>query len=406
MSERTCTDFQKMGQGSLVDKAKELTMMPDFQCHPCNSILDEYLPKLKNEPNVGKFRRLLVVERGKLNEPTVSLDTLPEELEIEDKVLDILIKLGEQMLEATKVVKKELSEEFGDVSDSGRKCDLVFRYADIEVLNIEFKRVDSSIRDLAVHSSKNVRLARCIQESHVGPRVAKPSVLMGDVAGYIGAFYQLRCMDDIAIAGTTTSSTAQLPRSRGAPLSFMQDKSLAMLFNYVLYLEKQEQEVIEAKEQWQLVQERNRFIRGRSSSADIESESTKPFENVVILTPTKKRKFTNLEDTMLIRHDRRDSSPSPAPRQLNEAFVLFLAPSQAPIILFSSASLCDVLKSKYRPLDLDVNIESKLNVEYRGPGYMTADISMRWLVTFDEQLNGRKIALLLDNAPGHGKEDF
>ena len=53
------------------------------------------------------------------------------------------------MLEATKVVKKELSDEFGDVSDSGRKCDLVFRYAGVDISNIEFKRVDSSVRDLA-----------------------------------------------------------------------------------------------------------------------------------------------------------------------------------------------------------------------------------------------------------------
>ncbi|KAG0297600.1 hypothetical protein BGZ96_005703 [Linnemannia gamsii] len=233
MSQRTCTDFHEMGQSSLIEAAKEFATIPGFEDHPCYSILDKYLPRLKKEQSVEKFGRFLVVQRGKLNEPAVDLDALPPELEVEDKVLDILIKLGEQMLEATKVIKKELSDEFGDVSDSGRKCDLVFRFSGIEVSNIEFKRAETSARDLAVQSSKNVRLARCIQESHVKLGMSKASVLMGDVAGFIGAFYQLKYMGDITIAGTTASSTAQLPRSRGALLAFMQDKSLAMLFNYV-----------------------------------------------------------------------------------------------------------------------------------------------------------------------------
>ncbi|KAF9962876.1 hypothetical protein BGZ70_007827, partial [Mortierella alpina] len=67
--------------------------MPGFEGHPCNTILEGYLLRLKAERNVEKFRRFLVVERGKLNEPTLDLDAMPEELEIEDKVLDILIKL-------------------------------------------------------------------------------------------------------------------------------------------------------------------------------------------------------------------------------------------------------------------------------------------------------------------------
>jgi len=38
-----------------------------------------------------KLRRHHIVERGKLNEPTLDLDTIPEKLEIEDTVMDILI---------------------------------------------------------------------------------------------------------------------------------------------------------------------------------------------------------------------------------------------------------------------------------------------------------------------------
>ncbi|KAK3804707.1 MAG: hypothetical protein JOS17DRAFT_781621 [Linnemannia elongata] len=64
----------------LIDTAKEFATIPGFEEHPCNSILEKYLPGLKTERNVEKFRRLLVVERGKLNEPTVDPDALPEEL--------------------------------------------------------------------------------------------------------------------------------------------------------------------------------------------------------------------------------------------------------------------------------------------------------------------------------------
>ncbi|KAG0313926.1 hypothetical protein BGZ99_008473 [Dissophora globulifera] len=260
MSEQTCSDFHEMGLSSLIDTAKEFATMPGFEDHPCNSILDKYLPRLKMELNVEKFKRFLIVERGRLNEQHLTLILCPKKcsfitkspfgsaapsendcLSVWKSIFDIVIMkisnhTGEQMLEATKVIKRELSDEFGDISDSGRKCDLVFRYAGIDISNIEFKKADTSMRDLAIQSSKNVRLARCIQESCVEFGVARPSVLMGDVAGFVGAFYQLTYMGDIAIAGTTTSSTVQLPKSRGALLAFMQDKSLAMLFNYVYSL--------------------------------------------------------------------------------------------------------------------------------------------------------------------------
>ncbi|KAG0333607.1 hypothetical protein BG004_000762 [Podila humilis] len=67
--------------------------MPGFEDHPCNAILGKYLSTLKTELNMDKFKRFLVVELSALNEPTVDLDNMPEEFEIEDKMLDILIKL-------------------------------------------------------------------------------------------------------------------------------------------------------------------------------------------------------------------------------------------------------------------------------------------------------------------------
>ena len=53
-----------------------------------------------------------------------------------------------------------------------------------------------------------------------------------------------------------------------------------------------------------------------------------------------------------------------------------------------------------------MDVESKLDVSYHGTGYMTSDIFLAWLLAFDQDMAGRRIALLMDNAPGHGKEDL
>jgi hypothetical protein len=101
------------------------------------------------------------------------------------------------MLEATKATKKDLCSEFGDISECDRQCDLVFRYAGIDISNIEIKKVDTSARDLAAQSSKNVRLARCIQENHIELGVKKPSVLMEDVGGkWFTVTLPERCMKE------------------------------------------------------------------------------------------------------------------------------------------------------------------------------------------------------------------
>ncbi|KAF8937738.1 hypothetical protein BGZ58_002229 [Dissophora ornata] len=93
-------------------------------------------------------------------------ENLPVEASMEDKVLEILILLGEKVLEASKVMKQMQSSEYGDISDSGRKVDCIFMYENIELSNIEFKKEDASERDLAIQNRKNVRLARCLQEAH------------------------------------------------------------------------------------------------------------------------------------------------------------------------------------------------------------------------------------------------
>jgi hypothetical protein len=57
---------------------------------------------------------------------------------------------------------------------------------DVELSNIEVKHPGSSKVELTIQNRKNVRLARCIQESHSALGIDKPSILMGDVCGTFG----------------------------------------------------------------------------------------------------------------------------------------------------------------------------------------------------------------------------
>jgi hypothetical protein len=56
------------------------------------------------------------------------------------------------------------------------------------------------------------------------------------------------------------------------------------------------------------------------------------------------------------------------------------------------------------PRDLDPDVKAKLDTSFGGSGYMTTELFTTWLLAFDAAMDGRQIALLMDNAPGHGKE--
>ncbi|KAI8594373.1 hypothetical protein EDD21DRAFT_449425 [Dissophora ornata] len=73
-------------------------------------------------------------------------------------------------------------------------------YKDIELSNVEFKRTDISSRNIALQCRKNVRLGRCLQEAHATYGFKDASVIMGDVAGFVGLFYQVKPMREVSIA--------------------------------------------------------------------------------------------------------------------------------------------------------------------------------------------------------------
>ena len=56
---------------------------------------------------------------------------------------------------------------------------------------------------------------------------------------------------------------------------------------------------------------------------------------------------------------------------------------------------------------LDEETHARLKTCLRGSGYMTYELFKEWLEEFDTamELEGRRIALVMDNVPGHGTDD-
>lgn len=54
-----------------------------------------------------------------------------------------------------------------------------------------------------------------------------------------------------------------------------------------------------------------------------------------------------------------------------------------------------------RPRGLDKNLESQIKTDFTGSGYMTKELFTDWLRELDERVRSRRVALLMDNAPGH-----
>ncbi|KAG0266843.1 hypothetical protein BGZ95_002980 [Linnemannia exigua] len=163
----------------------------------------------------------------------------------------VTIHSGEKILEASKVLRQQQASEYGDVSDTGRKVDLIFMYKDIELLNVEFKRTDISSRNIALQCRKTVQLGRCLQKAHATYGFKDASVIMGDVAGSVGLFYQVKPMHEVSIAGKTSASMVYLPITSGAMEAFVEGASLAMSWKFV-FLEGQGPKIARAKERHQI----------------------------------------------------------------------------------------------------------------------------------------------------------
>ena len=92
MSKRACKHFEEFEQEELVETAKTLSIIEGFEQHECSAILRRYAPILA-EDGVHKFMVKLIMERGSIFEKHQDQERLPACVELEDKVLQILIIL-------------------------------------------------------------------------------------------------------------------------------------------------------------------------------------------------------------------------------------------------------------------------------------------------------------------------
>ncbi|KAG0226071.1 hypothetical protein BGW42_003930 [Actinomortierella wolfii] len=247
----------------LLQKARQLSRMPDFTSHSASTVLAEYRTCLIQH-GVEGLRRKTIVDRGVLY-GQFGAESLSPEAIVKDKTLRILELLCNFILNPW-FPKNDPSESdclhlwtsvFGILVEkiqiktciqnyeenaapgarrsvgTGRKVDCIFVAEDMEISNIEFKRPNISGTEIAIQNRKNVRQARCIQESLCSLGVQEPVVYMADVQGYAGAFYRICPMGDIAVAGATTEDMVHLPSTPGGLLEFLEDSSLAIMWNYI-----------------------------------------------------------------------------------------------------------------------------------------------------------------------------
>ncbi|KAI7830770.1 hypothetical protein BC939DRAFT_261085 [Gamsiella multidivaricata] len=99
------------------------------------------------------------------------------------KSKNITLHTGEQILSSSKVVNKGLQLEFGDMAESGRRCDMLFRSGAVELANIEIKTVAQSGSVPVCQNRKNVRLNRCVRVALQELGMENATVIAGDIVG-------------------------------------------------------------------------------------------------------------------------------------------------------------------------------------------------------------------------------
>jgi hypothetical protein len=90
MSERACHHSEKSQENELVRSAKASSLIEGFDQHECLTTLKKYIPILAKN-TVQKLEVKLIIDRGTIFEKYRDQERLPPSIEVEDKVLQVLI---------------------------------------------------------------------------------------------------------------------------------------------------------------------------------------------------------------------------------------------------------------------------------------------------------------------------
>ncbi|KAG9069380.1 hypothetical protein KI688_010282 [Linnemannia hyalina] len=302
-----------------LEAAYTLCEIKDFDKHECLKFLQKYNTPLQSNEAVVTLRKSVLRDRANLLDadscPEVVLlgKTLrilehlcelvlhkpyrtqkPSEhdcLNVWATIFGVLTELvtfhaGEKAQEASKMRRMQ-REEYGEPSDARRKVDCVFMFDGIELSNTELKSQIASPRDVSVQLRKSIRLARCIQELHLS-------------FGFVGTFYRVVQMDDISVASEVTSAVVCLPETALGLEAFLQDESLALIYNFIGSLEAQRPVVKTAKDRQALGLQKEKFRSGLRASPGPQRARERKFVNVVTLSPAKKRDWTAMESDIAL----------------------------------------------------------------------------------------------------------
>ncbi|KAF9119623.1 hypothetical protein BGX30_003730 [Mortierella sp. GBA39] len=196
MSPRAVNHFTLAKEDGLIADATDSTTPPYFEEHECLKYARAYCAVLEEHDLEYPIRKL-AIDRGQLFSPHPLDENLPKAVVTKEKVLRVLEKLLVSLRSASSIwilasyrerlpttvagdiwhnIKSPFPVEFGDLSDSGHKVDLIFSYGEVELSNIEFKRQDVSPKDITVQCRKSIRLGRCVQELHKSYGIKDPVV--------------------------------------------------------------------------------------------------------------------------------------------------------------------------------------------------------------------------------------
>ncbi|GJJ68360.1 hypothetical protein EMPS_00706 [Entomortierella parvispora] len=224
-----------------------------------------------------------LVSEKLFEEPHGEADTLHLWLKIFEKLLPVgtglTMKTGESMLTCTRPDDKEEEDM------NGRKVDLKFLYSGIEVAVVEFKSASQPRGMVAKQFRKSIRLGKNIHQSLAALGVEDGHVICGDISGFMGSFTKIRTFEDIYVAGKVTDTIVSLPTSRKMLSRFLDGTAVAVLMNFVDYLEVLGSNALDIKETASVLANEERFelqIEHRKPAAFVQQ---KTFRDTIIHSP-------------------------------------------------------------------------------------------------------------------------
>ncbi|KAG0051378.1 hypothetical protein BGZ83_003844 [Gryganskiella cystojenkinii] len=216
--DQVCRHFEECQEHELVETAKAASIIEGFDQHECLTTHQKNAPTLAKSP-VEKFLGQLIIDRGSIFKKYSNQGRLPASVEVEDKVLQILIIICQLIIRPP----------FGNESPSESDCLHVW----LSVFLVIADKLSIHTGEKVLESSKIVRQLQSAEfgaanesgrkESHTALGVTDSSVLKADIADFVGLIYQVKILKEIAVAGETSHTTVSLPTTRATLMAFLAD---------------------------------------------------------------------------------------------------------------------------------------------------------------------------------------